>query len=397
MTEASVNPKTKVVLIQRIFAGYRKPVFDQLAKEFRFTLLHGENEAGIQAASSEYSMKTRTIQYHKNETAVYLHTLPKLMRKSPDVVIHEFAIGIVSLPLTWMYCRLFGKKFCLWSHGYDRKKGFHPESSWADKSRLWWMKRCDALILYGENDKALLSKHIPSSKIFVARNTLDTRQLLSIRTALEEEGRDAVKKRLGFTTEYNLVFIGRLLADKYPQMLIEALDYFPPELRRNTTIHFVGDGPLARMLNEMCRQKSYQHKVKFHGKIHDDLRTGAFLFASDLMVMPGYVGLSVNHAFCFQCPVLTFEQGPDGPFHSPEEAYLKDGITGFRVQDQTSKALARKIVEYLGDLEQQQKMRAFLPQYVERELGIEHMVKGVTDSIRFLSLQKRNKERRKHG
>ena len=72
------------------------------------------------------------------------------------------------------------------------------------------------------------------------------------------------------------------------------------------------------------------NNVVFHGAIHDDVKTGEILFACDMMVMPGYLGLSVNHAFCFDCPVMSFEQQKNGPFHSPEVEYVINNKTGFR-------------------------------------------------------------------
>ena len=82
-------------------------------------------------------------------------------------------------------------------------------------------------------------------------------------------------------------------------------------------VHFVGDGPFLNELKAIAKQKGVEQNVFFHGSIHDDEKTGAMLYASDMMVMPGYVGLSVNHALNFDCPITTFEQRRRWAFSFP--------------------------------------------------------------------------------
>ena len=80
----------------------------------------------------------------------------------------HFSVSEQSLIL---FSKIFKFKLVFWSHGYNRKKGFDPKRSVPDKLRVYCLRSSDAVILYGENDKKLLSNYIDKNKIFVAYNT----------------------------------------------------------------------------------------------------------------------------------------------------------------------------------------------------------------------------------
>jgi glycosyltransferase involved in cell wall biosynthesis len=378
--------KQKIVIIQRIFSSYRKAVYDKLQQKTDLTILHGDNNSGIKTVETGYSSKVKVKSYGKNDTQVYINAFKKLKEIKPLIVIHEFAVGIISLPLTLIWCRVNKAKFVLWSHGYNRKKGFNPKNNIADKYRLWLIKKADSLILYGDSDKKLLSAYINPEKIFVAKNTLDTDTLLKIHRMLVTEGRDEVKKRLHFIAKYNIIYIGRLLKEKLPDLLIKMIDDLSPEVKNSLCIHYVGDGPARADLEELINSNlSYKNSVKFHGKVYDDERTGELLYAADIMILPGEIGLSVNHALIFQCPVFTFEKNESGPWHGPEEDYIINGLTGYKVKEQTSSELGRTVDQYLKDTGLQRSMRDKIEVFVKKELLVENMVGGISDCINYVN------------
>lgn len=377
-----MKKKIRVVLIQRVFAEYRKTIYDELANFIDFRVLHSRGNVGIPEASTTYSLEIQQTKYGKKETNTFLWVFRTLIKLKPKVIIHEFAIGILSLPFTFLFAKLTGTKFILWSHGYDRKKGFHPEKNIADKYRLWLMKKANALILYGQLDKQLLSKYITQKKIFVAQNTLDVSKLSAIKDKLLKEGKSSVKLRNGFSHKYNLIFIGRLLKDKEPEILIQVYELLKQK-QVNTGVHFVGEGEQLEKLISEVTLKGYQSDIFFHGTIHDDIKTGELLFSSNLMIMPGYLGLSVNHAFCFDCPVISFAQGINGPFHSPEVEYVINGETGFLIEDHNVEALAEIIHTYLMDIDLQNKVKYNIQSMIQNVCSVENMKRGVLDAINY--------------
>jgi glycosyltransferase involved in cell wall biosynthesis len=373
----------KVIIIQRLFAIYRKPIFDLLNKKVSLRLLSGASKNGIAVISSPYSYSIKQITYYKNETNRFLFSFFPVIKFRPHVIIHEFAIGIASLPLMLFIAKIIQSKFILYSHGYNRKLGFNPKKSLLDKYRLWLMNKANAIILYGEMDKLLLSNYVNPEKLFVAQNTIDTYSLTKYRDIFELEGKSSIRKRLKWKEGYHLTFIGRLLKEKHPEVLLEVLNLSKKFTRINTFIHFIGGGSYTNFLKNKAKELGVEEYVYFYGEMYDNIETGEILYSSDLMVMPGYLGLSVNHAFCFDCPVISFLQTSNGPFHSPEIEYVIDGKTGFLVKEQSVEALTQSIYNYLTDFELQKEMKGNIRDMVNFGFPPEKMVKGILDAIEF--------------
>jgi glycosyltransferase involved in cell wall biosynthesis len=375
--------KPAVLLISRVFSEYRKSIFDVLNEKYDFKILHSTNKSGISQVVTSYSIKVHSFKFSSKETGTYLYLSNYLSILKPQVVIHEFAIGIISMYTTYLRCRALGIKFILYSHGYNRKEGFHPEHSFLDKIRLYYLRRSDAVIVYGQLDRILLSRYINPAKIFVAQNTLDTNHLSIIKAKLEKEGRLELKQRLGFSQQFNLVFIGRLLEDKKPDLVVDVLKLLLEKFNIDVALHYIGDGPLLHELANKVECLGLKKRVYFHGAIYDDTYNGEILYASDMMVMPGYLGLSVNHSFCFECPIMSFDQHPSGPFHSPEVEYVLDNETGFLVKEHSAAAMAEVLNRYFKDLEIQHFIKCNINKMVRQVFPIEKMVKGFDDAIRY--------------
>ncbi|BBE20573.1 glycosyltransferase [Aquipluma nitroreducens] len=370
----------KILIVQRIFTYYRKEVLDELHKEIDFVLLHSANKSSINQVSSSYSMKVSSFQYSKKETNVFLNVFPYIFKNRPEIIIHEFSIGIASLIPTFMLARFLGIKFILWGHGYDRTKGFYPNKSLNDKLRLYFIKKADAVIFYGNEAKILFSEYINCDKLFTAPNCLNTNILNSFRDNFEKEGKEKIKNKIGFKHKYNLIFIGRILEFKQPQILLDIYEFLYKIYGNIICIHFVGDGNFLNQLEDLVKHKGIENNIKFYGAIHDDIINGELLYCSDLMVMPGLVGLSVNHAFNFDCPVVTFEQ--DG--HGPEIEYLINQKTGYIVEAHTTEAMAFIISQYLKSKDVQYQMKINIRKMLETKCSINSFIKGFVDAIEFV-------------
>lgn len=375
-----VNIK-KVIIIQRIFSRYRKPVFDELAKKTNLLLLHSKNESGIEQVSARYSVEVNSFHYSKKETNIFLNVFSQIIKFKPDVIIHESALGIISMPFTILLSKIIGAKFLLWGHGYNSKKGFRPFRSLESFTRFLFMKISDGYILYGHRAKSIIMKYYNQNKLFVAPNTLDTNKLQEVKLKLLSHRIDELKAEIGFTKKYNLIFVGRLLKEKQPDTAIKVFEILSAKLKGEIALHFIGSGEMLPLLQENLRVSEYGKNIKFYGSVNDEFALGKYFLCSDMLVMPGYVGLAVNHAFCFNCPVITFKQGINGPFHSPEIEYIIDGKTGFIVNNSDCNDMVEKIYTYLNDSELQSQMKVYIRTFVENEIPIEKMVDGLLLAI----------------
>jgi glycosyltransferase involved in cell wall biosynthesis len=373
-----------VVYIQRVFANYRLACYNKISQKVSFQILHSNKCNGIKTAHTFYSRTIPSFKFGRSETNILLFSLLTLIRLNPKVIIYEFAIGIFSLPIILLYSKLFGKKFILYSHGYNRKRGFHPERSILDQYRLWLINQADALIVYSENDKSLLSSYVPKEKVFVALNTIDTGSLLLLRDKLRIQGREKVREELGWNNkEKHIVYVGRLYKAKLVDWLIKTVSQLGKG-NLQVKLHIVGDGDEKESLRSLSVDLNLKDYVKFYGTINDDNILGKILFASDLMAMPGAVGLSINKAFSFDLPVITLASINNFPGHGPEIEYIHHKKTGIIVKELNVEALSAAILEYLFDLNLQNSMRHNVSIKVENDLSLDNMVNGILASIDYV-------------
>ena len=375
----------EIIIIQRIFPDYQKPIFDAIYLKSEFTLLHSSNKSGIKQVCSPYSKQINKWNYWKGDTHLFLSVFGYIRKSKPKIIIHELAVGILSLPIVLLARKILGYKFVLWGHTYNRKIGFNPKKNLSDKYRLWLHRKADAIITYSNSEKEeLINCGIDRNKIFPALNTLATDKYLPIRDGLEKIGKENVKQNLGFEHQFNLVFIGRLNEDKWPQYAIDVLNILLKKKSLSIALHFVGSGTMEKSLLEYSNKNRLQNNVFFYGEIYDENKSGGFLFASDMMIMPGYVGLSVNHAFCFDCPVITFESINHVPAHSPEIEYIIHGKTGFIVKHKSIEDMAETIYNYLKDGQLKKEVKIHSRNMIENVCPMEKLINEYINAINYV-------------
>ncbi len=374
----------RVLIFTRILTSYRKPFLDLLHQRVSFKLIHGRNKSGINQPVGSYSQVVKLIHWGKGETQVFVGGVLSVFNTNVRIVVYEFAIGIISFPIVFVLAKILRKKIALWSHGYNRKRGFFPESNLQDKYRLFLMKRVNAVMVYGDSDKTMLSKYIDSKKIFAVHNTLDTNFLFKIRDELVREGRTAVRKRLGMDKAFNITYIGRLMKDKRPLDLIELLMECKVRNIGSVEVYYVGDGPMKSELIECVDKLQLGEEIHLLGEVYNDYRSGEILFSSDLMVITGGVGLSVNHAFCFDCPVMTFDPKVFKS-HGPEVDYIKDGFNGFFVKPGDINQMVTIVERYMNDKDCQKQIRTNVRNTIERDCSIEQMVNDFITALNYLN------------
>jgi len=381
-----MKSKLNVTIIYKVFNHYRKPIFDELNRYFNLTVLHSLNETWVKSAKANYSKFVNSFSYGKKPTQVWLFVENKILINKPHVIIHEFTPSLISLYTTFLISKILNIKFIIWGHGYNKSVEFN-HNSLIMKVRFFFMKRSDAIILYGERDKQFLSNYINSNKLFIAQNTLDTEKLTALRDQFEEIGKLKVKEELGIRYKFNIIYIGRLLQEKNPDVILELNKLFIME-KIDIGIHFIGDGEYKTSLMKKCNENNFGN-VHFYGEVHSDNITGKYLFASDLMVMPGYLGLSVNHSLCFDCPVVSFKQGPEGPYHSPEVEYVLNNKTGYLAKTGDVKDMKDWINNYLNDKNLQRVMKKEIKYSVIYRFPKRKMVQGILDAIEYSLIKKR--------
>lgn len=374
--------KIKVIIVQKSFSNYRKAIFESLNKDYKLYLLHSVSNTGIKQIAADFSIVIKKFKYAHKSTAVYLFCLKEIFRIRPKVIVHEFTPSILSIYTIFLFKFFLKYKVILWGHGFNRKKINNFGKSIAFHVRKLLIGSADAVIFYNERNKNLINSIIPSDKYFVAYNSLDTSLHQKIRYDLNKLGIEKIKNELGITHKHNIVFVGRLLEEKIlPDIFIETIIKVTKAVD-DVGITIVGEGPAKKRMVRLVKDFGLKN-VYFKGSIHDESLVGKYIYVSDLMFMPGYLGLAINHAFDFLTPVVSFSQGENGPFHSPEIEYLKHNKNGYLAKPFSTNECADFIITYLKDEDLQLLMKNEIVNTISENCNLNSMKKGFDQAINY--------------
>jgi glycosyltransferase involved in cell wall biosynthesis len=247
--------------------------------------------------------------------------------------------------------------------------------------RLRLANSVEACACYARGVRDILAEHLDGRKLFVAQNAMDTRQLFGLFDRLSAEGREGVRKRLGIgANSAVLVFVGQLVPRKGTRELIDTFAAVQKEC--DATLLVIGDGPERPTMEAAVRERNLKH-VQFLGALPLIEQSAPYVFAADMTVIPGYVGLVANHSLCLVVPLVTQEAPDDLPFHGPEVESVIDGVTGF-VTRRDPDALLEGVKRVLSDREDFAD-RAI--RYARDNLTSEGMVRGLVGAIDYAADQ----------
>ncbi len=370
----------------RMLLWYRIPVLERLNERFEGRLVvcagdpPGASSLGNLVRESMPGYKRISLRNHwffgeKIHAQPFRRAFEK--HGAPAAILVEESPRSVTLPFLLRYAKSLGAGRVLWGHFSSNRRAFDPKRNLQDKYRLALAKEVEACVCYTEGRANLLRPFVPERNLFVARNTMDIGPMFAQRDALAAEGKTAVRRRLSIPLEAPvLVYIGRLIREKGTDMLLDAWDLLTKETSASLLI--IGDGPERAAMEAEVSSRSLQG-VRFLGTLLRE-EAAPWLYASDLMLMPGYLGLAVNHAFAFGVPVVSLRHPAGGEkFHSPEVEYVHSGETGLLCSGDSSEALAAGVREVLADRE---RYSANALAYAREHLTLDRMVGGLESAIR---------------
>ena len=174
-----------------------------------------------------------------------------------------------------------------------------------------------------ENRRFFLHYGTPRRRLFRANHCVDNKALRARRLELEPRRRE-IRESFGIRDESPVVlFSGKLIDKKKPQLLLEAFE----QLRRVLPCHllFVGDGGLRRSLEDEVSRRGIPD-VRWAGFLNQSRIAEAYV-AGDIFVLPSAYeetwGLVVNEAMNFALPIVVSDKVGCGP------DLVRDGYNGF--------------------------------------------------------------------
>ncbi|PCH98462.1 MAG: hypothetical protein COB85_01480 [Bacteroidetes bacterium] len=208
-----------------------------------------------------------------------------LLTNTIDLCFANFALpgGEVALYVK----RRFNIPYVLISHGHD----------------IPWVRPLDHLIVYHAITYNRIKKICLNSEINFMQSNLMKSNIDKFlgpeyhnKNVVISNGVDVEKFKPKMKSEnqtFNIVFVGRLVTQKDPAILLKAVRQLAMRTLKYE-LNIYGDGPLRKELQTMCVNYGISDCVKFHGKIEEDEMPEVYENASLLVAPSRSEGMSIS-------------------------------------------------------------------------------------------------------
>lgn len=245
-----------------------------------------------------------------------------------DVVVLELNPRILSNWTIAILRRLFGKSTLLWGHAWPRA----GREAATDPVRGLMRRLAHVVIVYTETEQVELAKKAPGLTVIAARNALYRSAELG---ALPPQG------RAGF------IFVGRLVPEKKPDVLVRAYLDAREQLPKEAGLTLVGDGPLRPSLERLVANADAGESVRFVGHVSDVAALRSLYAGALASVSPGYVGLSLIQSLGFGIPMIIAR----APNHAPEIEAAREGYNSLMCEHGSAASLTRALLRVSAERE----------------------------------------------
>jgi len=377
-----------VAVIQRKIAHYRNDFFEELYKQgltaqLRFTVYASQIECP--PCNFPIHLLQTYYPFGEGQKLCGLKGLKKAIQSS-DIIIAPQELVCVSVPLLWIFRRSLCRHWIWWGHGQGQEQGYHlpiavqhkPFTRAKEASRRFLTQRGDGILTY-TNSGAVYCRNngLPNNKVIPYFNTINVERIRKEAEDINHGELLHLQNTYGLTGKHVLLFSGSLYAKKQVDFLLRAFS-IAKKRDHNLVLFILGDGPDRQNL-EALQTELYLDDVYFLGELLSLHETGKYFLLSDLLVMPGKVGLAIVHGLAFGLPLVTTQN----PYHAPEIDYLKHQYNGL-ITEYDPSLYANAIVSLLQSPPRLKEMReAALKTCEELYLtrSINRFVQGIKDII----------------
>lgn len=324
----AVQKRLKIVIIQRRMTHYRVPLFNLMRNKLSrvgidLDVVFGDPTEGEQSKKDAGVLSWGTYvpcRYWLKDRLCWQNANAEVRGADLVVMTQEN-----KLLFNYVFRLLHhDQKMAFWGHGRNFQST--RPGLLSERMKRWLLTRTDWWFAYTDRSaRVVADANFPIQRITVLNNSIDTHALADDLALVTEAMVADARARYDIGTGPIGIMIASLHTDKKIDFLIEAAE----SIRRtvsNFELIIIGDGPER----ETVRAAASQHATWLHWV---GAQTGAekalLLKMSTVMLNPGMVGLGILDAFVAQVPMVTSQCA----YHSPEIAYLDDGINGLMTED----------------------------------------------------------------
>ena len=374
-----MEPRHKVVIIQRLLAQYREPFYELLSKRLaganiKLVLIYGSPSKG--EAQKKDSVEITWANHIKNRSIKIgtheLHWQPCLKHiREADLIIVEQASKLLLNYLLFV-SQIFGvKKLCFWGHGKNFQK--HSASIIGERIKRFMSRYVHWWFAYNNlSTEVIASIGYPRDRIASIQNTIDSKSLVVAREKMTQVQLNHIKKELGIKGDSVCLYTGSMYLGKRLDFLINTCVHIKNAVPDFEMI-FIGAGPDCDRIKTAADRFEWIH---YMGPKFDEDKVPFFML-SKLFLMPGSVGLAVSDTFTLETPLVTTNVAN----HGPEIDYLVDGVNGVIVRESNDPSVyAAQVSNLLKDDKAREKLIAGC-RAARGKYTIEEMVERFTGGV----------------
>jgi 1,2-diacylglycerol 3-alpha-glucosyltransferase len=305
-----------------------------------------------------------------------------ILKNRPDAVLCLNNSTQLTEYFALILCKLLKIKFIWWTHGYDHGISNLPRfvKFFKQKYVMFFLNLGDSIIVFSDKGKDfLISNGTSKHKIFVAPNSLDTKKIISQKNNVDVNHvyEDYLKIFEIDDDTKIILFSGKLYKEKKVENAIKAFKLINREIP-NSKLVIIGDGEELTNLKNMISPLQDKN-ILFLGEVFDEKLLNIWFTNAHVYLMPGVVGLSIIHAFCYGLPFIT----EDIIGHGPEIQFLKNGINGYLLKENNIEEMSQCVIELLMN---ETKRISFSQQALltaQKEGDIENMINKMSLALTF--------------
>jgi glycosyltransferase involved in cell wall biosynthesis len=383
------NPRI-AILHQGCVPSYRRAFYERLGQNRSrdYVVFHGQAEpgSGIAAAAPPFGFRHVEVRNRfwrlLGRSLVYQPVFLKIAGGRFDALVVGHEVKYLANIALILLFRLRGKPVLLWGFGQNldvAKERRSPVGRWVGglvrAAQIRMLRLATDFLAYTSRGAAhAVRSGMERDRVTVLNNTIDTSAEVAAHARAQSLDRAQLRREFGLSPDAVVfLFVGRLNESKRVDALIEAVR----ELRRRqpegvaVEVLIVGSGPAESGLRDLARGEPW---CRFLGQVQESDALGRIFRASDAVVIPGYVGLAVNHAFAHGLPVITCHS----ELHSPEIEYVEPGVNGLILR--SLEELAAGLLVFASSVELRRSLSAGA--LLSREkLDLRHMVEAFDQGV----------------
>ncbi len=350
---------------------YKKKFLSRLVKneEIDLVILAGQSPSkdGHQEDEGVFPFRVNRVSITKRWFGIYLPAYWEILKAvvggKYDAIMMPAEKRLLLLILWLFVLKLFCRfKLVTYTHPYMRS-----QLNRVTENDLFWTRLIfalfDRVIFYtaASRNWALERRLLPNSKADYANNTLNT-----------EEIKENYNFEVNLEKPQRILFIGRLVESKRLDVLLHYFRELKKEIP-NLKLSVIGDGPESDVIKDGMKM---DNGITWLGSVIDETRISIEMRRSQIVLVPGWSGLSVVHAFAYGKPYVTLT----GMTHAPEISYLIDGINGYLLSGSEKENIA-KLRELFANKEKYSEMCRHAYQTAQG-LSVDKWCKRIANALR---------------